>query len=262
MGPSVATHRWSEEAQAPTRSPHAQQLSPDPRRLLRRRGQPFGEGVIVRALSPQQRFLHGRPLLDEAAPRGRAAVVRSAAGVSRLEHLADPAAPPPGRDWLRGGPAEPAPANQAAASRGCSDAERRRRRNFLGAGSGIRCPVQGAAPGRGRRTFPGRARASCVPGGPRVSPRMGPCIQGKRLDSMRPGGRATADSPGPRRGSELGTSTLGPSACRLRETSPERPSDSPRSHSERVSRIKGRQGAPPGARLQRPSRRRPAPPLP
>lgn len=62
-----------------------------------------------------------------------AARAGSASGRSGSEHPAAPAAPPPGRDWLWGGPAEPAPANgrpRAVRMRGCG-----RGRAFPGRGA-------------------------------------------------------------------------------------------------------------------------------
>lgn len=83
-----------------------------------------------------------------AAParRLRAAAAGPGAGgqLGPGEHPAGAGAPPLGRDWLRGGPAAPAPTNGAAASR--ADARMRARRR---GGGGRRAELGGAFPGRG-----------------------------------------------------------------------------------------------------------------
>lgn len=161
----VATHRWPEEAQAPTHSPHAQGshltrvLSPDDGDTLSGKVSYSGPSAPSSGSCMTGLCCQGRRI--GAGTAG----VRSAGDHGAFEHPAEPAAPPPSRDWLQGGPADPAPANGEAAGGaelGCGAP-----RGFPGA----RARVLGA--GRSSRAGPpgtpgAPPRASCSPGCPRV----------------------------------------------------------------------------------------------
>lgn len=103
------------------------------------------------------------------APRvAGAALSRGASGRSGWEHPAEPGAPPPGRDWLRDGPAERASANGAAASG--ADAEDAGAE--LGGAAGL-SPGADSRPGRSNRNREAgfsldAAGPSCAPGGGRA----------------------------------------------------------------------------------------------